>query len=174
MIIMLRFLLLILLELAMLSLFRIFFKGIFFTQAIFFLLAVSGLLFLVTYVFYRDKKNKKESITLWNLIIAGALGFSLFFVGVVPTMADRSISVYLLASINSSALTQEDLLPVVGMGYMDKSEMDRRITEQIELGNVKIANGIYQLSPKGKFFDNLDKLMVKLYDLNPKYASGVK
>jgi hypothetical protein len=173
-IIMLRFLLLILLELAMLSLFRIFFKGIFFTQAIYFLLLTSALLFLVTFIYHSNKKNKKENIILWNLIIAGALGFSLFFVGVVPTMADRSISVYLLASINSSELTQEDLLPVVGMGYMDKSEMDRRISEQIKLGNVKVENGIYYLSPKGKFFDSLDKVMVKLYDLDPKYATGVK
>lgn len=171
MIIMLRFVLLILLELAALSLFRVFFKGIFFSQAIVFLILFSFLLFLITFFLYR---NSKESKILWNLIIAGALGFSLFFVGVVPTMADRSISVYLLASINSSKLAQEDLLPVVGMGYMDSSEMDRRIAEQITLGNVKVKNGLYYLSSRGRFFDSLDKLMVKIYDLNPKYANGVK
>lgn len=168
---MLRFVLLILLELAALSLFRVFFKGIFFSQAIVFLILFSFLLFLITFFLYR---NSKESKILWNLIIAGALGFSLFFVGVVPTMADRSISVYLLASINSSKLAQEDLLPVVGMGYMDSSEMDRRIAEQITLGNVKVKNGLYYLSSRGRFFDSLDKLMVKIYDLNPKYANGVK
>lgn len=174
MMILLRLIFLVILELISLSIFRLFYKGIFFMQAIFFLITISILLALIVFVKVHRNKLSKEISVIWNLVILSALGFSLFFVGVVPTMADRSISVYLLASIDSQKLKADDILLVVGDTYMDKDEMGRRIGEQLSLGNVKIDKGVYVLTGKGKFFNNLDKLMTALYDLNPKYTQGAQ
>ena len=169
-----RIIALTLLELLLLVIFRWLYKGLFFSQAIFFLIFTSIILYLGVFLGLKFNKFDKVKFEVYTLIIMASLGFSLFFVGVVPTMADRSISVFLLASVEKGNVEPGNLLDKVGFGYMDKSEMERRINEQLVLGNVELIQGRYKLTPRGIFFAKLDKLMATIYQLNPQYSSGVK
>lgn len=107
------------------------------------------------------------------LLVAALIMYSFHIT--VPTLADRSISIYLLnqlANQNGSApidtLQKQFLAGYVG-GY---SVVCRRMAEQMETGDVTHAGKIYSLTPRGEKAIWLLRAFTKITGVNPYYVAS--
>jgi hypothetical protein len=53
----------------------------------------------------------------------------------------------------------------------EKGEIQRRIEEQIRLGNMEVNDGKIQLTSSGKRLAKINKLIRQFFALSPKYTS---
>ena len=117
---------------------------------------------LCTYlVFWKDLRKQRYDysflITLSSLLLGYAYAIS------VPTVIDRSLSVYILESIkrNQAPMTIDGLEQLIRENYINDHKLARiRLTEQVESGTVSVDdNGCINLTDRGNFV----VLMTTLY-----------
>ena len=108
---------------------------------------------------------------------AVSLSFNICFLVLLPVTVDRSVSVYLLSTIErrqesgvTSAQLQRSFVDdyVVRMGAID-----RRIDEQRRSGNVSVdAGGKVHLTRQGRRFMTFSRLIARLFGTDPRFVSG--
>jgi hypothetical protein len=71
----------------------------------------------------------------------------------LPTLIDRSLSIYLLEKINQKNGVELNLVDqLIAKEYVKDHQLAKvRITEQLESGTIVIKNGCVLLTPKGEF-----------------------
>jgi small basic protein len=87
--------------------------------------------------------------------LALSIGFliAVIFAILVPTVIDRSLSVYILEKLDQrgGGIKQEALEGVLKQEYfVEQRLVDIRLTEQLNSGTVTIASGCIKLTPWGK------------------------
>jgi hypothetical protein len=112
-----------------------------------------------------------------SIIAAAALSLSvnLCFLIVIPVTIDRSVSIFLLASIekNDGELTADDLQTLFVTGYVhDLRQVDRRIREQIRSGNIRIENGKIVMTPSGRAFVRFSRTVADALHIDPQFVRG--
>jgi hypothetical protein len=153
------------------ALWRQFTHGYFFTQALAFSLMVWGLWLL--YSFIKINWWKKRITSESHLIISLGLCISLLFLAVVPTTVDRSISVFMLATLDSrTEMSKSELLDVLQNEYMTVAEVERRWDEQIHVGDAIAVGETLRISDRGRSTAMLNRVISKLFNLTSKYVDG--
>ncbi len=113
---------------------------------------VISLLLCVPILFYSDVRNLFSHFEKLQLIIIWLLGGYGFAIS-LPTVLDRSLSLYFLEAIhqNGDAINEADVSLIFKRNYMhDYRAMDMRISEQVASGTIEVKNGCVFLTPKGK------------------------
>lgn len=108
---------------------------------------------------------------------ATVLSVNLCFLVLLPVTVDRSISVYLLATIDraepgsyrSSSLQHQFIA-----GYVDDLHaIDRRIAEQKASGNLVVGpDGSLTLTAQGRRFLRMSRVVAELFHTDPHFVAG--
>ncbi len=121
------------------------------------------------YVIFPDKYYRKQQSFLVTLML-----FSFLFC--IPTNIDRSISVWLLAkTYNQEHVTKSQYFKYAEHFFKEGSyEVDRRIGEQISIGNlIEKNNETYELTFQGKKSVEVFRLLAQFFSLKEKYSDGL-
>jgi hypothetical protein len=109
-------------------------------------------------------------------IAAAALSLSvnICFLVLLPVTVDRSVSVYLLSTIERRQMTPPDLQRAFIDGYVVKmGAIDRRLDEQLKSGNITIApDGKVRLTRQGERFMAFSRFVARLFGTDPRFVSG--
>lgn len=110
-------------------------------------------------------------------IAAGALSlsFNICFLVLLPVTVDRSISVYLLSTIEQHqkpGIKPAALQTAFIDGYVVRmGAIDRRIDEQRRSGNVVVTpDGKVKLTPQGQRFMNFSRLVARFFRTDPRFV----
>jgi hypothetical protein len=79
----------------------------------------------------------------------------------VPTLIDRSLSIYMLEKLRQygGGIKQEAIEDVIQRDYFEERDVVRtRLTEQLKSGTIRVENGCVRLTPQGEFVVNLSHL----------------
>lgn len=115
-----------------------------------------------------------------SLPIAAAalsLSFNICFLVLLPVTVDRSVSVYLLSTIErgqDSGMTSAKLQRAFIDGYVVRmGAIDRRLDEQRKSGNIAVSpDGKVRLTRQGERFMGLSRLVARLFGTDPRFVSG--
>ena len=162
--------------------------------AIFVGLFLAGIAASVSILFYRGVALALVAaiaagiIALWparrtsdsSLPVAAAalsLSFNLCFLVLLPVTVDRSISVYLLSTIEQrqeSGITSAQLERSFVDDYVVRmGAIDRRIDEQRRSGNVTVdGGGKVHLTLQGERFMSFSRVIARLFGTDPRFVSG--
>jgi hypothetical protein len=100
-------------------------------------------------------------------------GLNLSFVVVAPVTVDRSISVFILASMAAApdrTVTARDVEATFRSVYLERlHQIDRRMIEQVRTGNVvEVAPGSYKITKAGEAFIRTATAVAWLFDTDRK------
>lgn len=162
--------------------------------AIYVLLFWAGLATSITILFYRGIALALVAAlvtllaALWlaakthdsSLPIAAAalsLSFNICFLVLLPVTVDRSVSVYLLSTIErhqDSGIDAEHLQQSFIDDYVVKmGAIDRRIDEQKRSHNVTVGpEGKVRLTPQGRRFMALSRVVARVFGTDPRFVGG--
>jgi len=93
--------------------------------------------------------ERTERVLLCSVFALGGYAFAIS----IPTVVDRSLSLYLLEKLDQrgGGIRQAALEGVIVNEFMREYRvLDARLTEQLESGTIVITNGCVQLTAKGK------------------------
>lgn len=123
------------------------------------LLAVLVMLFIsyaTVAAFFAKKKGNESSASrqsLYTAAFAGAILVYAFHI-TLPTIIDRSISLFVLSRMEGSAegVRVEELQKAFLEGYVQSNNaVCRRLDEQLTSGNISFRDGKYYIAPAGHF-----------------------
>jgi hypothetical protein len=110
-------------------------------------------------------------------IAAAALSFSfnICFLVLLPVTVDRSVSVYLLSTIEQrqdAGIDADGLQRAFINGYViNMGAVDRRIDEQRKSGNIVVASdGQLHLTERGRHFMALSRLVAQLFGTDQRFV----
>lgn len=146
----------------------VFYRGVFLSFLSTCILAVAGLLLY-----------KRMRIDLPTLVgaIATSLSFNLCFLVLFPVTVDRSISVFLLARIesNPNGLSEKELTQIFMKEYIiNMTQIHRRIEEQNLSGNINIVNDRIYISNQGSNFLKTSRVISNLFDTDKRFVGEKK
>jgi hypothetical protein len=106
-----------------------------------------------------------------------SLSFNICFLVLLPVTVDRSISVYLLSTIEREQAEGIDgpaLQRAFVDGYVVRMDaVDRRIDEQRTTGNVTVApDGKIHLTSQGRRFMALSRTVARVFGTDPRFVEG--
>jgi len=106
-----------------------------------------------------------------------SLSFNICFLVLLPVTVDRSVSVYLLSTIEQrqdAGMTPDELQRAFVDGYVVKmGAIDRRIDEQRTSGNITVdASGKVRLTRQGEHFMAFSRIVARLFGTDPRFVSG--
>ncbi len=113
-----------------------------------------------------------DKILILSSCISLLISFS--FLTTIPLNVDRSFSVWMINYINHNdeKITAIELQRDAYVFFApEKGEIQRRIEEQIRLGNMEVNDGKIQLTSSGKRLAKINKLIRQFFALSPKYTS---
>jgi len=105
--------------------------------------------FLLFIVKWFDALEKFERVLLVMIFLLGGYGFAVS----IPTVVDRSLSLYILEKIEQrgGGIKQDQIEWVFVHEYMPEDRLvDVRLTEALQSGTVEIRNGCVLLTDKGR------------------------
>ena len=114
------------------------------------------------------------SITFRDAFAAACLSFglNLSFLVIAPVTVDRSISVFMIATMAAApnqSVTTADIDQAFRTQYLDRmSQIDRRMKEQATSGTIVEEGGRYRLTPKGISFMRTAHFVAWLFDTDTK------
>lgn len=142
----------------------LFYRGVVLCGVAFVLTAVAGA--------YALKQLRLGTVRDGFSVACLSLGLNLAFLVLVPVTVDRSVSVFILAYMDAHA--SETLpAPTIAAAF-DKiyvrqlHAIDRRLTEQIQSGNVEAVDGAYRISARGRNFIASAHFVAWLFDTDPR------
>ena len=167
-----KILVILLIEIVFTSIYLLSFKlnliKIFFYKGILYLIVISIVLITILLIY----KKYKNYFDIKDIIIIILLFFltNILVFGMIPTTIDRSISVFMLNSINKEELSKKEIEKIFIDEYVYKNKaFEKRINEQITTGTIKKnSKGKYTLTKKGKSLLKLFKMINKIYNINSK------
>lgn len=138
-------------------------------NAVLAVIGVMGILFLLRFL-----KFKYIDITL-NLIFSSSLlvGMAMFlFVTIAPLTIDRSYTIFMLSDMaeNSGQLfTAQEIEDRFSDIYIYQYDsMEKRIDEQLSIGNIEEVESCYRISQKGENLVDLFRLVERFYPVEDK------
>jgi len=108
----------------------------------------------------------RDALLATSLLVAGN---SVVFTH-LPVTADRSISVFMLAYMDSTdgSLSSADIEDVVVTEYVrERGAIDKRLDEQIVSGNIEKVGDRYRITDQGRGLMRLYRAIAALYGVDP-------
>ena len=101
------------------------------------------------------RRGMAGDVTAYEVGLAGAVGVLLciLYAVMVPTVIDRSLSIYILEKIDQrgGGIRQDAFADVFISEYLPEFKLvDVRLTEQVNSGTVEIKNGCVLLTARGR------------------------
>jgi hypothetical protein len=112
--------------------------------------------------------------TVRDAFTAGCLSFglNLSFLVIAPVTVDRSISVFMIATMAAApdrAVTTAEMDQAFRAHYLERmAQIDRRMKEQVTSGTIAMDNGAYRITDKGLGFMRTARLVAWMFDTDPK------
>lgn len=113
--------------------------------------------------------------TLAIAAAATSIAFNTCFLVLLPVTIDRSISVFLLATIErADGATADELEGAFIDGYVrDMAAIDRRVKEQAISGNIVVGpDGRVRLTTQGRRFMLLSRSVAGTFDTDQRFVEG--
>ena len=106
-----------------------------------------------------------------------SLSFNVCFLVLLPVTVDRSVTVYLLSTIENrqeSGVDAAALQRAFVDGYVVKmGAVDRRLQEQAKSGNISVgADGNVRLTPQGRRFMQFSRIVARLFGTDPRFVEA--
>jgi len=104
---------------------------------------------------------------------ASAFSFLMFFHLMIPVSLDRSISVFMLASIGDApqGLSKSEIEKVFIDTYVTRYDaFGRRVSEQAETGNIELKDGRYRLTEQGRRFIAFSRSLTLAMGIDPRFV----
>lgn len=114
--------------------------------------AIAAALTLLAYLALLRRRAATNGLESLLALLAGTLGAMLFAI-VVPTVVDRSLSVWILEKLQQrgGAIRESAFEQVLMREYFPEHRLvDIRLTEQLNSGTITIENGCVRLTPRGE------------------------
>lgn len=123
----------------------IYYEGIWIIVIMIALLVGSGLLFA-----WLTSSSKTFASYIILGVLLGAAGSYAFHI-TIPTLLDRSISMFILALLDSNNLTMSEIQCNFVKQFVVKNEaIEKRVKEQIATENIRVEDGRLQITEQGK------------------------
>jgi len=99
---------------------------------------------------------------------------TLFLLTFGPLNVDRSFSVWMLRNVAEQEKITTPSLTKQASDFFNPSsgEIERRVNEQLNLGNISVDDGTVQLTARGEILVRINEAMARFFGLNPNYALG--
>lgn len=145
------------------------------------LLSMTGITCIIMMILYIKIPSKifglNQIIIQLNIVISG-LFMALFF-SLGPMVIERSYTVYSLAYIadHEGLYTYQDIRNQFVKGYVDGGATQKRIDEQVSIGNLEKDGDAYRITEKGKSLICLFRMIEKVFpvpDTSSIYPSEIK
>jgi len=129
------------------------------------LLAVTGFLFLIAFIFLRNKVGRETFLAA----LVMSLSLNLVFFVVFPVTFDRSVTMFFLNSLNEvPSLTHQQAENLLIKKYIKgKDAVKKRVKEQAVTGFISEKNGQIEITNKGKGFLRFSQIIDWLYGVLP-------
>jgi len=119
-------------------------------------------------------KNKsiKSNVNISTILVSFLLTYS--FLATVPINIDRSFSVWMLNQMkqNGAPSSQIEIERTAAQFFSERNgEINRRIQEQIKIGNLNVKNNQVSLTKRGELQVRFNKIIRIFFDLNKKYTA---
>ncbi len=130
-----------------------------------------SLLFILSIFFFFLLIVKKNSYLKMEYIYILVTSFLLSYAILItfPTLSKRSISLFMLMKIDSvdtNGISKNELEDsVIEEFFIKNKEVNRRINEQLDSGNIILKNSKFFILSKGKRINNINNLLIKIYNL---------
>jgi hypothetical protein len=115
--------------------------------------------------------------SLTTILVSGLNAVTVFaLLATIPINIDRSFSVWMLNQIDSkNKISVLETQKSFGEFFsISNGEIDRRINEQMQLGNVNFNGKDLYLTRAGKNLVEINRVIAKMYSLNSKYTQNSK
>ena len=133
-------------------------------------------LFLASSRLRRDKEVVGMSFINGFAALSALLVFfaTLFLLTFGPLNVDRSFSVWMLRNVAEQEQVPTASLKEQASDFFNPTsgEIERRVNEQLTLGNVSLEDGTIELTSRGRILVVTNELMARFFGLNPNYALG--
>ncbi len=109
----------------------------------------------------------EASVSVFVIFLLSALCFNL----TVPAIVDRSVTVYLLNSLDNSknGMTEQEIRREFMHTYFDENyAVRKRLREQVESGSVRYDGNRYHVTKDGRTIMTIARFLSTLYNLDPR------
>ncbi|MBU3625044.1 hypothetical protein ICN48_02155 [Polynucleobacter sp. JS-Safj-400b-B2] len=134
------------------------------------------LLIIFILIFLKFKVSSLKSLTYRDILLITIIFFTTnhIFYGLIPFNASRSVSVMIVGYLfnhQDTLVSEKDMDTYIDELYFKKENaVQRRLLEQVEIGNVEKFEGGYKLTPKGIETVKLMGLITSVYNTDKNYA----
>jgi hypothetical protein len=142
-------------------------------------LMIIGFVFVTLFLLMRlARKNEMidyvTSTVLGFSLLLGLLTFYAFLI-TVPTLLDRSISIYVIAELDADPddrMSEVELNSYFLDNYVDGDyQMQKRITEQVAIGNLrKVGDAEVLLTSRGRLTASINRLLARAFNIDSRYT----
>ena len=129
--------------------------------------------FALIYCLHLYRTKRVELFRKWLSAALIQVLFSYSFIITFPALLDRSISLFIIASIAKieRPLEREVLVQHFKNGYVDKSfTVDKRLDEQLVSGNVEYIDDKIMITDRGRRLYRLNIFLASLFNISKKYV----
>ena len=148
--------------------------GVLFYRGVF-ALAATGLALLVVFAFALPRLPRRLGLTAPDALGGAIVATSLLFAGFVlgPVTVDRSISVFMLSQFDAAdhpLSEQETREKFVRIYVGEWDQMARRLREQEISGNLEHTADGWRLTPQGRSFMSVARIMSSVFGGDPRFV----
>ena len=128
---------------------------------------------ILTFLLLRARPDLEllKLIAFPSLVCFLFLGYS--FVITIPSLLDRSISIYLIgtvASAGNEGYSVEKIQKVFEMGYINgTTAIQKRLDEQVASGNMTRSEDIFSITPRGMLVHKINLILAGLFNIPDTY-----
>lgn len=118
----------------------------------------------------KRKLTLEASVATFVIFLLSAACFNL----TVPAIFDRSVSLYLLNTLDNSrhGMTEQEVQEELMRVYFDQNHAVRkRLHEQVLSGSVRYEGGRYQVTENGRTVMAVARFLSRLYNLDPRIVA---
>ena len=138
-------------------------------------LAIAAALITGLVAIWAARRTQDSSLPI--AAAALSLSFNVCFLVLLPVTVDRSVTVYLLSTIDrdqDAGIDANGLQRAFIDGYVVKmGAIDRRIDEQRTSGNINVApDGKVRLTGQGRRFMALSRAIARVFGTDPRFVEG--
>jgi hypothetical protein len=148
-------------------------SGIIFYQGLLtiFFIAFLSIFFLIFAHLKRLEYLDKQFSDLFKISIVIFILFSYSFHITIPSLLDRSISLFMIAVTEKKpGLQIEEFRYLFYKNFLiDNKAIEKRLDEQIVSGNMYLNNNSYYLTEKGRQIQSLNIFFVKTFNADDRY-----
>jgi hypothetical protein len=128
-------------------------------------------LYLAFYIAVQSKfkLNFKEAVP-FSIIISSLLFYSFHIT--VPSLLDRSISLYIIALTGKHGrIMVNDYHRHFISGFIEGNKaIEKRIEEQVLTGNLVVESGYYKLTSRGQRLQEINNILVSVFNTDARYV----